>query len=233
MAEKRTKRKHKIQKPRKERRFEPIGGGLPVPAVVLLWLGALGLGGGVWARWVADPPQAAAWYLLAGSCALIVAGLVLGGGGVPVRVGDAGVALEKGNELVRLAWCDISRISLDGRMLVVRGEELALKIPLQPHRQAVAWILSETANRVPDVLDVKSDVVSELPKPSESLGELLTVEDVQVTGRRCANCEEVVSMARDARLCGICGQVYHQNHVPKQCATCEQPLAGQALRTDS
>jgi primosomal protein N' len=47
---------------------------------------------------------------------------------------------------------------------------------------------------------------------------------VQVAGRRCAKCDAVITFEVDARLCAQCGQVYHREHVPDRCVTCDAEL---------
>lgn len=232
MADTRGKRKKRPQKVRQERRFEPVEGKLPIPAVVGLCLGGLGLGAGVCAQWIADPPRDFAGYLIVGSMAIVAMAFLLGRSGVPVRVGDAGVGLERGSEIVRLAWCDIERIRVEGKQLVLRGDSQTVRIPIAVHKPAIARILAEAVHRLPDIIAVPSSFMHELPKPQEAQGELLNIEELQVAGRTCAECHEVITMEREARLCAVCGQVYHAHHVPRTCQTCEAPVAGRALRPE-
>ncbi len=236
MAEPTRKKKKKVKKKaprreRRERRFSPQQTHTSWVAVAAGALGAGGLGAGVYAQWISDPPHHYAPYIVTAG-ALVLAGALWFGdtGAVPVRVGDAGIAIEKGKELVRLPWCDITRISVDKGQLVVRGEDLTLTIPLGAHRTAIAWVLMEGVRRVPDAMDVKGNVVDTLPKPDESDGELLSVEGLQVAGRECAASGETIAFERDARLCPTCGQVYHKDHVPKRCVTCDEALGSQAIR---
>ena len=226
-----SKKKKTTKRERKERRFEPQQTHTSWAAVAAGALGAAGLGAGVYAQWISDPAHTYAPYIVT-SGALVLAGALWFGdsGAVPVRVGDAGIAIEKGKELVRLPWCDIERVSVDKGQLVVRGEDLTLTIPLGAHRAAVAWVLSEGVRRVPEVMDVKGSVVDTLPKPAEGDGEVLTIDAIQVAGRECAASGETIAFERDARLCPTCGQVYHKEHVPKRCVTCGESLPGRALR---
>lgn len=236
MAEPTTKKKKKTRKkaPRRERRehrFTPRQTQTSWAAVGAGALGAIGLGAGVYAQWISDPAHSYAPYIVTGG-ALVLAGALWFGdsGAVPVRVGDAGIAIEKGKELVRLPWCDMERVSVERGQLVVRGEDLTLTIPVNAHRTAVAWVLKEGVRRVPEAIDVKGDIVDTLPKPQEGDGEVLKIEGIQVAGRECAASGEAISFERDARLCPTCGQVYHKSHVPKRCVTCDESLGSQALR---
>jgi len=236
MAETTTKKKKKKsrkkapRRERRERRFTPRQTQTSWAAVAAGALGAAGLGAGVYGQWISDPPHSYAPYIVTGGALVLADALWFGdSSAVPVRVGDAGIAIEKGKELVRLPWCDIERVSVDRGQLVARGEGLTLTIPVNAHRTAVAWLLKEGVRRVPEAMDVKGSVVDGLPKPGEGDGEVLTIEDLQVAGRECAASGETISFERDARLCHTCGQVYHKAHVPKRCVTCDESLSGQAL----
>ncbi len=231
-----TRKKNKSKKKaprreRKERRFLPGQTQTSWASVAAGAIGAIGLGAGVYAQWISDPPHHYAPYIVTGGAVVLAAALWFGdSGAVPVRVGDAGIAIEKGKELVRLPWCDIERVSVDKGQLVVRGEDVTLTLPLGAHRMAVAWVLKEGVRRVPDAIDVKNSIVDTLPKPAADDGEVLPVEGVQVAGRECAASGETIAFERDARLCPTCGQVYHKAHVPKSCVTCEETLGSQAIR---
>ncbi len=193
-------------------------------------VGALGLGAGVWARFFADPAPDYWFWLLVPGAALVAGAIFWGDEREPVRVGDGGVAIEKSSEIVRVPWCDMQRIHIDGGALVIEGESLMLRIPVAAHQRAVAWVLAEGMKRVSDVVDVKPSAADELPKPSDRDGESMRVEDYQVAGRACAATDEPISFAKDARLCPRCGQVYHRAHVPERCVTCEARLGGRAIR---
>ena len=144
-------------------------------------------------------------------------------------MGDAGIAVEKGSELVRLAWCDVERVFTERTDLVAKGKELTLRIPIAAHRTAVAWILSEGTKRVPTIMDVKRQSLAELPEPKDNDGESVVIEGLQVAGRHCAASDKPVSFERDARLCPNCGQVYLKDQVPGKCVTCEAPLGSKAI----
>jgi hypothetical protein len=218
-------------KPRRERRFEPQQTHTTKTAFVIGLVGALLLGAGVYAQWLRDSPLEYSPFLLIAGAAGLIGSMIVGGAGLaPIRIGDLGVAVEKKGELVRVPWCDIERIHVDGQHLVLEGEEQRLRIPLAAQRVAAAWVLREAARRVPDVLDVKQSVVDELPLPKEDDGERVAVEVLQITGRRCAATDKVITFEREARVCPTCAQVYHKDSVPKVCVTCEEPLGEKALQ---
>ena len=225
-----AKKQSQAKRVRKERRFLPeptyasrasIGGGM---------LGALVLGAGVYSQWLSDNPRAIAPYLFGvGAIALGTALWFGDAGALPVRVGDAGISIEKGTELVRLAWCDIERVFTERGELVAKGKELTLRIPIAAHRTASAWILSEGTKRVPSVMDVKRQSLAGLPEPKDNDGEFVAIDGLQITGRHCAVSGKPISFERDARLCPNCGQVYLKDQVPAKCVTCEVSLGAKAV----
>lgn len=227
-----TKRKKKKsqKRQRRERRFAPQQTYTSILSAIGGMLGAIALGAGVYAEWISDPAHKFAPYVVTGGAVALGAALWFGDrGALPVRVGDAGIAIEKGNELVRLGWCDIKRLYVEHRQLVAKGEDLTLSVPIGAQPLAVAWILAECARRVPDIVDVKGSVTDDLPEPKEGDGEPLVIDSAQVAGKHCASSGEVIAFERDARLCPTCGQVYHKAHVPKKCVTCGAAVGESAI----
>ncbi|MET0794682.1 MAG: hypothetical protein ABW061_24400 [Polyangiaceae bacterium] len=224
------KKQAQAKRIRKERRFLPEATYASRASIVGGMLGALVLGSGVYSQWLSDNPRAIAPYLFGVGAIGLGAALWFGdAGALPVRIGDAGLAIEKGNELVRLAWSDLERVFSERGELVAKGKELTLRIPIAAHRTAVAWILSEGTKRVPKVMDVKRQSLAELPEPKESDGESVVIDGLQIAGRHCAASGKPVSFERDARLCPNCGQVYLKDRVPAQCLTCDAPLGTKAV----
>jgi hypothetical protein len=225
-----VKKAAQAKRTRKERRFMPeptyasrvsIAGGM---------LGALTLGAGVYGQWLRDEPRAIAPYLFGAGAVALAAALWFGdAGALPLRVGDAGIAVEKGTDLTRLAWCDIERVFSERGELVAQGKELTLRIPVAAHRAAVAWILSEGTKRVPAAMDVKRASLVGLPEIKDTDGELVVIEGLQIAGRHCAASDKPISFERDARLCPVCGQVYLKDQVPKKCVTCDNDLGAKAV----
>lgn len=234
-AKVRSSKKRGIRK-RKERRFAANGNYVAPWVAIVGTLGALVLGAGVFGWWIKDPPIGYAPYLIA-----------LGGLGISVAlwfaqstihavcVGDAGLALETGSETERLAWCDLESIRVVGSRMVAHAAQgvngpSSLSFSIKEHPRAAAWLLKEAAERVPDILDVPTNVISGLPNPRSDQAPETEIENAQVAGRRCAASRKVIAFEGDARLCPRCGQVYHKDHVPAHCATCEDPLAGRTLQ---
>jgi hypothetical protein len=228
MAE--TKKKKKAKRERKERRFSPAQTYSSGAAVAGGMLGALALGAGVWGQWISETPHNYAPFLFGGGAIALGASLWFGdAGAVPVRVGDAGIALERGTELTRLAWCDLDTIEMNGKHLLVKGEKTSFSIPVAAQPVAVAWILAEGTRRVPDVMNVKKADLNGLPEPKDLDGELVPLEGVQVAGKHCAATDKPIAFERDARLCPNCAQVYLKDAVPKTCVTCEKDLGASAI----
>ncbi len=235
MAERKKTKKKKPKRQRKERRFSAEQTQSTKLAAIGGMLGAAVLGAGVYGQWLrswategtTELPYAR--YLVAGGAVVLGVALWLSdAGGSTIRIGDAGVGLEKGSELVRLAWCDMTRVYVEGGKLVLEGEETTLSISLGPNRTAVAWILKEGTLRVPDAMDVKRRDADGLPDPKDTDGELVPMLPVQVAGRHCKASGKPISFEKDARLCPNCAEVYHRAEVPKKCATCGEDIAGRA-----
>jgi hypothetical protein len=230
MAEARRAKKKRTKRERKERRFSGGETQASRVAVGVGVLGGLALGAGVYSQWVSKTPLEYAPFLLAGGAFALGGALIFGDTQpTPVRIGDSGLAIERGNEVVRVRWCDIDRIHVEGGKLFVKSKEHSFSLPIEAHQRAVAWILAEGARRVPDIMDLKREALSRLPETRDTDGELVAVEDLQVTGRHCAKSGRPISFERDARICQTCAQVYHHTSVPKRCVTCKAELGDKAL----
>jgi hypothetical protein len=226
-----TKKKKKTQKrERKERRFVPEQTYSSGAAVAAGMLGALAAGAGVWGQWISEIPHAYSPYLFGGGAIALGASLWFGdAGAVPIRIGDAGIALERGTELTRVARCDLESISVENKQLIAKSKSVSFSIPISAHPKAVAWILAEGTKRVPDAMNVKRSELATLPEPKELDGELVPLEGVQVAGRHCAASGKPIAFERDARLCPNCAQVYLKDALPKKCVTCQTDLGPNAI----
>jgi hypothetical protein len=216
----------KARRGRQERRFEQKSSPAGWISLAVTVVGGLLLGAGIYSQWVADPALSyASWIVGAG--ALVAASTIVWGtfGAPAVRVGDAGIGLERpGQPLRRIAWSKVRSVSVDRSDLVVAGESDKLSIRLKDHASAAAWIVKEAAARVPKTVRVHDDQKALLPQTAEADGELLTVEKEQVTGAKCCASGKVITFEKDARLCPRCGEVYHVSSVPVRCLTCEADL---------
>lgn len=225
------KKAKKKRRERKERRYAGEQTYASKVAVAAGMAGALALGAGVYSQWVSDNPHAIAPYLSVLGAVVLGGALVFGDlGTAPVRVGDGGVAIERGRELSRIIWCDLERVHAENGKLVLESKEQAFSIPIAAQPRAVARILAEGTRRVPEVMDVKRDALAGLPEPSENDGEVLTLETLQVAGRHCAASDRPIAFERDARLCPQCCQAYLKDEVPKKCVTCKAELGERTVR---
>lgn len=229
MTTSKKNKKAATKRERKERRFEAESSYASKLAIFAGMAGALALGAGVYGQWVRDEPLGYAGYLVA------VGALVLGFGMYKtgadpgsLRVGDAGVAFEKNNDLVRVLWCDVERVSLEGERLVVRGKQSTVAFPRAAFPRGSALLVAEASRRVPDVVKLSRQEFESAGTSSDADGELVPIEEIQVTGRHCRATDKPISFERDARLCPNCCEVYLKDQVPKKCLTCQQDLGGRA-----
>jgi len=213
--------------PRTEKRFEQKSSPAAIATVLAFSVASVLLGAGTYGQWIRDealgPYKYAPWLFVAGAALFAVAALFGPRSSSPVRVGDAGVGLEKGpNEIDRIAWCDITKITLGDRGLTVKSEALSLAFPLPTMRAAVGMILREARARVPSLVEML--VPGELEKADASSGETVALEPPQVAGQKCKSSGKLIAFEKDARLCGRCGEIYHKDGVPKRCQTCDARL---------
>jgi hypothetical protein len=229
-GQKRSGEGKKGPKPRRERVFEPLPSGNRIVVIAMGVVGALAMGAGVYGQFVglgnpSVPLAQAPWILAAGA---VLAGLAIwfGWSGDPVlRVGDAGIAVERGS-LRRMPWYTVERIKFAGGAVRVTGRDetdqaLTVVASIKSHPQAAAWMVREARARVPDILQI--DDGAELPAALKSAGELVELEAAQVVGKRCASSGKVIAYEPDARVCMNCGRVYHKANVPDVCA-CDAPM---------
>jgi hypothetical protein len=141
----------------------------------------------------------------------------------PLRVGDPGIAMDRG-EVRRMPWWGISQISWEpGNLaLVISGKDEAstpwtFKVPLKAHREAVGWILKESLDRIPKVVDIKDNIIDELPGAGTHAGMKVDLEPLQVVGKKDAVTGKLISYEPDARVCVRCERVYFKTSVPKKC----------------
>ena len=213
--------------PRTERRYEPKASIVSILTLAGAALGAALAGAGVYAQWLrpddADPHKLAP-YLLAAGAALLIAVAFFGQLATkPIRVGDAGVGLEKDPaDIERIPWNRILRVNLAPTALTIQASGTLVTVPLAAHPQAAARILAEARERIPGrVAGASGD---QLEKLDDAAGELITLEPPQAAGLRCKSSDKLIAFEKDARFCGRCGEIYHKDGIPRRCVTCEAPL---------
>ena len=228
-------------KERQERRFEPRPTASAGLVAGLGGLGAAALGAGVFAQfghaWMGSeaPPYPFAPALLAAGALGFGAAIWFGTSAEPVmRVGSGGVGFERAKEVVRIPWYGVERIVWEPGSLTLSvqgkdeaGREQKLSLSTNVHPGAIGWVVKEARARVPDVVDVP-DEARGLPEAQSSDGQLLTMDPVQVVGKRCADSNRIIAYEPDARVCTRCERVYYKASVPETCA-CGASLA--SLRT--
>jgi hypothetical protein len=227
MAEQQTdKETRKSRRTRYERRFEPASATRPLLSLVATILGGVGLGAGIYSQWLsATPLQQAPWIV--GGGAVVLAATILWGdfGGNAVRVGDAGIALElPGQPLQRLNWNVISSITIKGGDLLVKSEERDISLSVASWPAAVAWVVKEASRRIPKKLDIAKEQRTALGEAKDTDGAKIPLEKLQVTGLKCRASGKIITFEKDARTCASCGEVYHRDHVPETCLTCDADM---------
>ncbi|MGO9713837.1 MAG: hypothetical protein ACLQBL_33600 [Polyangiaceae bacterium] len=196
--------------------------------------GAVALGAGFWAQWGrvfftgVEDSLPFGWWLLAGGAVVLGVAIWVGTSGDPlIRVGDGGIGTERGGlfgtqPLQRIPWHGVESIAYDGESggIAVRGRDetggtLVVLARLKSHPQAAAWIVREARARIPKVANVGDEIT--LPEARTDAGESLTLDPVQVVGKRCAASGTIIAFEPDARVCPRCERVYHKAHVPPTC----------------
>jgi hypothetical protein len=210
-----------------ERRFTAEPTGRANFQALIGGLGVAALGAGTYATWMHDVPMPIAPYLFGGGTLAVVVASVMGSAdGMPIRVGDAGVAVERGSgQPERIAWYEVESVSLeDKNRIVVKAGSKRIVAPASHHSAAAAWILKEALARIPKRVTVPADRTAELSRGMDEHGSVVSIEPLQVAGRRCKASNAIISFERDARICQRCGEVYDKKHVPENCLTCEAPM---------
>jgi hypothetical protein len=214
---------------RRERRFATSTTYMAPWVAAVGMLGALTLGAGVFGLWILDPPLDWASYLVAAGGLGLGASLWFGPRETAVAVGDGGVAVEDGREVIRVPWHALTALTVQGDSVVARSARGVARFSLGANRLAAAWAFKECAERTPGALDVPQALAQKLPRPEDGDGVLGDVVDDQVAGRTCKASDTPIHLEEEARLCARCGQVYHVEHVPERCVTCDVELKGRVL----
>lgn len=227
MAKKIKAAKRERRTERREQRFEARASTSSAIVYVAGALGAIAMGAGAWEQFGSlvreggPTPLPYAPYILSAGALLVAIAVWLGTSGEPaLRVGDAGIALEKGGGVRRLPWHSVLGVEWRDQAVRVTGKDehgaaMSVVVRLANHGPAAAWIVKEARERIPRAVGVPADVV--LPNASDFPGELLRLQAPQVVGRHCAASGKVIAYEPDARVCPRCGRAYHKAHVPETC----------------
>ncbi|MDB4935030.1 MAG: hypothetical protein JWP87_2002 [Labilithrix sp.] len=230
-SEKKDSKKKKTRGPRRwERRFIAQSSNNPWLVRVLGAAGATTLGAGTWAyvyghAFEADEKlKPIPSYLIAAGAVLTGATIWLGTSSeTPLRVGDPGISMEKG-EVRRMPWWGVSQITWESGNLVLvvsgkdeSGASWTFKVPVNAHAEAVGWLVKEALARVPKVVDIRDSVLDKLPGANPHAGMKIDLEPLQVVGKKDAITGKTISYEPDARVCTRCERVYFKRTVPKKC----------------
>ncbi len=207
---------------RAERRFQPKASAGTLGGTLATSMGAVAVGAGVFARFVSTPPHDYAMYLLAGGGLAAIIGLFMGSRSPSVRVGDAGIGIEKDTDNIeRLAWHEIEVVRHAQNTLSFAGGGRLLSISTTAQPDAAALALAEARARIPGHA---TGVTEELAASATGSGEAVTLEPLQLAGARCKKSDRIIAVEKDGRYCGKCGQTYHKETAPKNCVSCDARL---------
>lgn len=235
------KKKKKAKKPagpkRYERRFVPVASTNPWLVRILGGVGGLTIGAGLYgylyataeghafhAATVGDRLGQVPSWLIAGGAVLMGATIWLGTSSEsPVRVGDPGIAVEKG-EVRRMPWWGVDKITWQPgeRALLVTGKDethrlWTFKVPISSHPEAVARLVEESRRRIKKKVEIEKGVLKQMPSAHDYAGQRLELEPLQVVGKKCAASGRLISYEPDARVCPLCERVYFKRSVPNKC----------------
>jgi hypothetical protein len=207
--------------PRSERRFSPDGGAMSVVPILASSGGSLLLGAGVFGQWLRTIPHPYAVHMLIVGAVLLAVGLFLGTRSrPPIRVGDAGVAVERSDDqLERIGWNEVQAVRFSSGVLTFTGASKLVTIAVASQPGAAAMALREARARIP----LRARGIDEKLESADA-GELVVLEAFQAAGLRCKASDRLLTLERDARLCARCGEVYHKDEVPERCVSCDAEL---------
>lgn len=193
-------------------------------------LGAATLGAATWSNWVRDTPLEFAPALFAiGTVAVIVSVAMGDPTAAPLRVGDAGVAVERGGtDLYRIGWYEIERVRFENRAITVETSNKRIAVSADTHEGAAGWIVKEALARIPSKVQIPEETAIQLQRGASDHGDVVIAEPPQVAGRHCRASGNVISFEQDAVRCERCGEVYDRKHVPADCLACSAPLGEKA-----
>lgn len=171
----------------------------------------------------ASGPTFALYMIAAGSVLMGIAIWLGTSSEALIRVGSPGIGVERG-DVRRMPWANVSKITWESEAftLVVDGQDDAgtawtLRVQRRAHPDAFAWIVKESLDRIPKVVEIDDAVLETFPAASTRAGEKIELEPLQVVGRRDAVGGKIISYEPDARVCTRCERVYLATSVPKKC----------------
>lgn len=224
-----TKKEKRRAGKRQERRFVSQASTNPTIVRGLGAVAALLLGAGIWAyvysqSFTSDAERPIPSYLIAAGAVAMGITIWIGTSAEnPVRVGDPGIAVEKG-DLRRMPWWGVEKITFEAGSLALAitgtdesNASWSFKVSVKAHPEAVGWIVREALDRIPKRVDIPEETIQKLPAAGEHAGQKLNLEPLQVVGKRCAATGKTISYEPDGRVCPRCERVYAKRSVPKKC----------------
>jgi hypothetical protein len=213
--------------PRSEWRYEPKSSPAALGTLIAGLCAAFLVGAGTYMQFLRDEalgPHKFGPVLLGVGVVLLLAVVFVGQWPArPIRVGDAGIGVERGgSDIERIGWYAVTGMLLSDRALTVQSAITSIVIPIPLQRDAAARALAEARKRIPG--KVESIQSGALDKYDERAGQSLPLEPLQVAGQKCKASGKLIAFERDARLCGRCEELYHKDSVPKRCVTCDARL---------
>ena len=125
-------------------------------------------------------------------------------------------------DILRIEWREVTSVVLGSDLLTVQASGASISIPVKLHGQAAARVVAEARARIPSkVEEVEKGALESL---EDDAGEVLPLDAPQAAGSRCKATDDLIAFEKDARYCGRCGELYHKEHVPPKCLTCDAKL---------
>jgi hypothetical protein len=220
-----AKKSKEKKRERTEQRFLAQSTTSPLLVKILGGIGAAAIGAGIMGQYFRpDPVPYAVWVLAAGALFVGAALWISSSGEAAVRVGDAGIAIEKGG-IKRLPWWGVESIVWSGTDEAIdlagkdeAGSQMHVRVGKKSQPQALAWIVREARARIPMIVEIPEEVLEDLPKAMTNTAPVIRLDPIQIVGRRCADTDKIIAYEPDARVCPRCERVYHKAHVPETCA---------------
>jgi len=208
-----------------ERRFEAVAATPQYVWVIVVNLGAIALGAGVYGQFFVDQVISYAPYLMAAGVVLVAAYLLFGAASSSViRVGDLGLGFEQDGKISHTRWYEIDSLALADGVLKANTKGKPITVPLNQHAAAARAIVAEALKRIPKRVELDQEDVNGIGDPNPKDGERLEVEPPQVTNQRCTSTNKPLTFEKDVRMCSRCGALYHRAGVPPACKKCFRKL---------
>jgi hypothetical protein len=212
----------------REWRFEPKAGTRDLLGVIALSIGALALGGGVYAQFVSAKDTVGhtyAPYLLAAGLAFMAGYFfLLGQRTGPIVVGELGIGFEQDGKVERTAWYELLGLTLEHDALRFKTAGKPLSLVLAEHPSAARFVVAQARERVPDRVQIADRDAARIGAPKPGEGVERKADPPQVTELNCRASGRPLSFESDVRLCDCCAALYHRAKVPPACLECGRSL---------